>query len=248
MTPPDELSAALERLINGTATAADLAALRRALLVAGEGNTVQIGKYNVHIGQGQNIQIGDRFYAILPPQTPTEDLACRSEEYLQAAVREWSTLRLDEAENAPQIPLTQVFVLLQAARQEPPRPLQQPRSDVLATEDRLEHIGLPSGAETAPPPTPVALGQALKKEQHLVLLGEPGAGKTTTLQFLGLCFARAAEGWPQEKLGLEESRIPIRLNLPGIVGDKGKLLDILARAVEERLQCQPQQALALVER
>ena len=50
---PADLSAALERLINGTATDADLDLLRRAILGSGEGDIVRIGKYNIRIGQGQ---------------------------------------------------------------------------------------------------------------------------------------------------------------------------------------------------
>lgn len=36
--------------------------MRRALLASGQANVLQIGKYNINIGQGQNIQIGDRIY------------------------------------------------------------------------------------------------------------------------------------------------------------------------------------------
>jgi len=36
--------------------------LRRALLVSGQGNVLQIGKYNIHIEQGQNLHIGDHIY------------------------------------------------------------------------------------------------------------------------------------------------------------------------------------------
>lgn len=40
----------------------DRALLRRALLAGGQGNVLQIGKYNICIEQGENLQIGDRIY------------------------------------------------------------------------------------------------------------------------------------------------------------------------------------------
>jgi hypothetical protein len=51
-----EESSLLEHLLQ------DRAHLRRALLVSGQGNVLQIGKYNVHIEQGQDLHIGDRIY------------------------------------------------------------------------------------------------------------------------------------------------------------------------------------------
>jgi hypothetical protein len=61
MTPFEELSTILERIEKGQVTDADVATLRQ--LVAGDRQrTLQLGKYNVNIGQGQNIQIGDRIY------------------------------------------------------------------------------------------------------------------------------------------------------------------------------------------
>ncbi|MEB3213788.1 MAG: hypothetical protein VKL39_20740, partial [Leptolyngbyaceae bacterium] len=51
----------LERLENGTPTAADLQRLRE-ILASQNAQVVQWGKYNINIGQGQKIQIGDRLY------------------------------------------------------------------------------------------------------------------------------------------------------------------------------------------
>ena len=42
------------------------------------------------------------------------------------------------------------------------------------------------------PPPPVLLSQALKEHPHLAILGEPGTGKTTLLQYVALCFASDA--------------------------------------------------------
>jgi hypothetical protein len=58
----DDIQALLDRIAAGTHTGADLASLHRALLVGGRGNVVQVGKYNVHIGEGQDVRIGDTIY------------------------------------------------------------------------------------------------------------------------------------------------------------------------------------------
>jgi hypothetical protein len=62
MPAPDDLLAILERIINYQHTDADLEVLRQALTVNRTQKVVQIGKYTVNIGQGQDIQIGDRIY------------------------------------------------------------------------------------------------------------------------------------------------------------------------------------------
>jgi Effector-associated domain 10 len=62
MSHSNELKAILDRIAaTGSHTTADVAALRRLL---GNSQVVQQldGKYNIHIGEGQNIYIGDRIY------------------------------------------------------------------------------------------------------------------------------------------------------------------------------------------
>jgi hypothetical protein len=57
---------------------------------------------------------------------------------------------------------------------------------------------------------PVPLGEALRAAPRMALLGKAGAGKTTSLRFIALCFA---EGSAQENLGLAETRLPVYLSL-----------------------------------
>jgi Effector-associated domain 10 len=62
MSHSDELKTILDLIATiGSYTTADEAALRRLL---GNSQVVQqlAGKYNIHIGEGQNIYIGDRIY------------------------------------------------------------------------------------------------------------------------------------------------------------------------------------------
>jgi hypothetical protein len=55
------VSALLERIAAGVATDADYSTLRQLLLAAPQRLT-QLGKYNIQIGEGHDIQIGDRTY------------------------------------------------------------------------------------------------------------------------------------------------------------------------------------------
>ena len=59
MAPSDDLNTILERIADGKHTEADIAALRQLLRTSDRQIALQLGKYNVNIGQGQNIEIGD---------------------------------------------------------------------------------------------------------------------------------------------------------------------------------------------
>jgi len=63
MTNSEELSSIIDRIAGGKYTETDIAVLRQ-VLSAGDNPqaTTQLGKYNVNIGHGQGIQIGDRTY------------------------------------------------------------------------------------------------------------------------------------------------------------------------------------------
>ncbi len=76
MTNSEELSSIIDRIAGGKYTETDIAVLRQ-VLSAGDNPqaTTQFGKYNVNIGQGQGIQIGDRTYLEL------------NEEAIQALIR-----------------------------------------------------------------------------------------------------------------------------------------------------------------
>ena len=62
MTNPDELSSIIDRIATDKQTEADIAVLRQVLSGGDRQIATQLGKYNVNIGQGQGVQIGDRTY------------------------------------------------------------------------------------------------------------------------------------------------------------------------------------------
>ena len=191
--------------------------------------TVSIG------GDASGIFIAGDRNVVQAPALPAADVPRRTEAYLETVAREWSSVRL-EGEGGASLPLERVFFMLQARPQPERRPLEPPRPDLEPSPERLEAAGVPE--EPAPPPPPVPLGQALREAEHLALLGEPGAGKSTALQFIGLCFARAKEGWHTERLGVEAPLIPVLLSLPGwaeYLSLKYSLPEALRDEVHQRL-------------
>ena len=61
MANPSNLNETIQRILNGTQTDSEIEALRQWLNSGGSQN-LQVGKYNVNIGQGQDIHIGYRTY------------------------------------------------------------------------------------------------------------------------------------------------------------------------------------------
>jgi HEAT repeat protein len=83
----------------------------------------------------------------------------------------------------------------------------------------LDDVPLPPpGVQALPVPPRLAeevtvtlsVGEALREQPCLAIIGAPGAGKTTLLRYLTLTFARHQA---QERLGLDEDRLPILIAL-----------------------------------
>jgi serine/threonine-protein kinase len=79
MISPEELNAILDRLVEGKQTETDSATLRQVLsdILAGTAPeqrqiVIQLGKYNVNIGQGEGIQVGDRTFREVNDETMEE--------------------------------------------------------------------------------------------------------------------------------------------------------------------------------
>jgi energy-coupling factor transporter ATP-binding protein EcfA2 len=171
----------------------------------------------------------------------------RTARYRRAVAEEWRDLTVTVHGEERRLPLERVFFMLQARERPEPKPTEPPRPDLDPARARLQDAGAPPPPQ--PPPPPVPLEAALAKGEHMALLGEPGAGKSTALQFIGLCFARADENWHRERLGIQRPYIPILLNLQArayaIAGQK-TLWDALRAEVRERLQCAEDEAEALL--
>ena len=173
-----------------------------------------------------------------------DDLTAR---YRRAVAEEWRDLTVTVHGEERRLPLERVFFMLQARERPEPKPTEPPRPDLDPAGARLQDAGAPPPPQ--PPPPPVPLEAALAKGEHMALLGEPGAGKSTALQFIGLCFARADENWHRERLGIQRPYIPILLNLQArayAIAGQETLWDALRAEVRERLQCPEDEAEALL--
>jgi Effector-associated domain 10 len=60
--PDIELDYAIERVTVGKTTEKDLQLLRNTISTKTAQDVVQVGKYNIHIAEGRDIQIGDKIY------------------------------------------------------------------------------------------------------------------------------------------------------------------------------------------
>lgn len=142
-----------------------------------------------------------------------EDLAGRTTEYLASVESDWQSLLITVDGEDRKIPLERVFFMLEARRRPEREPLETPPPDLdPASQARWQAAGIEPAALPIPSP-PISLKEALQEAEQMVLLGEPGAGKSTTLQYIGLCLARAGDNWHQDRLGLVRPYIPIYLPL-----------------------------------
>jgi hypothetical protein len=266
MIPPD-LQQALQRVQNGTDTPADLEAVRAALqanliTLAPAARAVTVGGNSegtvIVTGDGNTVQVLHGAAAEKLRQIEIDDLTAR---YLRAVADDWQYLTITTRGEDRRLPLEGVFFMLQARPRPQPRPTDPPSPDIEPTAPRLADAGHPdpldasrapdqehdrrSGApKTAEPPPPVPLDTVMQTDEHLVILGEPGAGKSTALQFIGLCYARVAAGQAVHHLTVNRPAIPIllRLQVSASTIVQSTLRTALCAEIQSRLQCQDEDA------
>jgi len=124
------------------------------------------------------------------------------EEYLAFLANSYR--RLDfrgivQTRNPVELDLAEVYVSLNVAPSGGGRAEPEPREvmDEAALRERAERLGIED---------------VLREEPRLVVLGDPGAGKTTFLRYVALALAEGAEA-ARERLGLAQEWLPICLPL-----------------------------------
>jgi HEAT repeat protein len=185
---------------------------------------LQIGKYNIHIEQGQNLHIGDHIYQ--GPDVETLRQVMRevqaeiaSDRYAASLQEYFHALRRYCAE-LPYLTLTDI---------RPPKNLDEVYVPLRAKQ--RENEPLPRG--------PAAQGASLTVEQvlrqaqtpHLLILGQPGAGKSTLLRQL----AERAYDDPHA-IGLDRPHLPLLLPLRALARAEGALEEHLNEALKEEIR------------
>jgi predicted NACHT family NTPase len=191
-----ELLIICDRILNGSADEGDIALLRQYLTASGGKNVLQLGKYNVNIGDGKDIYIGDRIYQGTDAETIRTILLEVLSQNTQQIEIDWhdiSQTMLSEQQRLTTNPLTsgegvsyrtdQVYV---------PLGLVERKKQTRRREDVPPEHGSELYRETEITQTfehQQFLEQVLKQRQspksqgkRIVIIGEPGAGKTTLLQ------------------------------------------------------------------
>jgi HEAT repeat protein/energy-coupling factor transporter ATP-binding protein EcfA2 len=196
MTHPDELVSILDHILNGSADEGDIAILRQSLTASAGKNVVQLGKYNVNIGEGKDIHIGDKVYQGADADTIRTILVELLSQNSQQIEIDWhniSQTMLSEQLRLTTNPLTsgegityrteQVYV---------PLGLVERKKPTRRREDVSPERGSELYRETEITQTfehQQFLEQVLRDRQSpksqrrgIAIIGEPGAGKTTLLQ------------------------------------------------------------------
>ena len=176
---------------------------------------IQAGDQSIAVGgavtdsaiiHGQTIILADRFWRDLKPALPAEKLREATAAYLSYLTDRHYYLSLKGMGVSDRVPLRlkllDLYVPLKARMELPEgdtwnRTLSLAGRDITDDQQELLHFG-----------EPVPLLQVLQKHSGVIVLGDPGAGKTTFVKHLALRLARG-EG---SKIGLDDY-LPILLPL-----------------------------------
>ncbi len=176
---------------------------------------IQAGDQSVAVGgavtdstiiHGQTIVLADRFWRDLKPEMPAERLRESTAAYLNYLTDRHFYLSLKGMGISDRVPLRlkllDLYVPLKARMELPEgdtwnRDLSLAGREVINEEQEQIHFG-----------SPVSLLEILQKHSGVIVLGDPGAGKTTFVKYLALRLARG-EG---QKVGLNDY-LPILLPL-----------------------------------
>lgn len=207
MLSSDDLNAIIKRIAAGSHSPEDFQALRRWINITDDRNTLQVGKYNVNIGQGQNIYVGDRLelndeniQAIakaireqlgtklepaIRPILPIDKLVQQVRSRLYDIERQRHGTMLLWRVNEP-VPVDEIYVDVEILER-PTKEFSSDQEGLLQTfdpSDRTSFYTMGLGKPGRRLAGMAAVEQCFNRNLNLTVLGLPGSGKTTFLQHL----------------------------------------------------------------
>ena len=223
MSSNEDLSKIFDRIANGKQSDDDIKTLRKRLQLQDGEKVIQLGSKIINISEGRDIQIGDRIYQGADAETIEEALRLvlqekqkgkrlRTEKLLLQAVKDEVTARLNQSlHNAVSINLGK-----EAQSQQVKHPWS---SDIKITKNTSETI-----------PDNTTILEIFDQEEiagKLLILGNPGAGKTTTMLDLAKDLVTRSEQ-------LADYPIPVLLNLSTWKDNKQSIRDWLIQELKSK--------------
>ncbi|WP_414581669.1 NACHT domain-containing protein [Scytonema sp. PCC 10023] len=223
MSSYKDLSAIFDRITNGEETEGDMQTLRQLLRARDGQNIVQVGSNIVNIAEGRDIQIGDRTYYGNDAEAIKQALRSVLQEKRKAERPRNERLLLQAVKNEVVARLKQSLhnaVLINLGKEAQPEQVKYPWSSDIKIGDK----------PSEPIPDTISILEVFNQEEiagRLLILGNPGAGKTTTMLDLAKpLIARAEEE--------ADYPIPVLFNLSSWKDDRQSMRDWLVAELKSK--------------
>ncbi|MEH2097434.1 NACHT domain-containing protein, partial [Nostoc sp.] len=225
MTDYEDILRIIERIVAGNPTKEDIDVIRRLVIPGNTKNVAQLGKFNINIETANNIQIGDRIYQGADAEAIKEAFRLVLQEKRKAQRPRNEKLLLQEVEAEVTARLNHSLhnaVLINLGKEPQPEQVKRPWSSDIKIGDK----------PSEPIPDDRSILEVFDQEEiagKLLILGNPGAGKTTTMLELAKALIAQAEQ-------NADYPIPVLFNLSTWKDDKQSIRDWLVAELRSKYQ------------